>query len=75
MFMLLQEKGSTTMETILLRKDSTKVPIFLNAVELPNRRYMAFCTDITERKRTENALNQKTKVLFNFLWVKGFLLG
>ncbi len=49
----LKEKGSMTMETILLRKDGTGVPIFLNAVALPDQRFMAFCTDISERKRIE----------------------
>ena len=58
MFKLLQEKGSMTMETVLMRKDGTKIPIFLNAVGLPNQRYMAFCTDIAERKWAEKAAQE-----------------
>ncbi|MCG7844395.1 MAG: PAS domain S-box protein, partial [Methanomassiliicoccales archaeon] len=52
-FQELQEKGSMTQETVLIRKDGTKLPIFLNAVELPDHKFMAFCTDITERKKIE----------------------
>jgi PAS domain S-box-containing protein len=57
-FNLLKQKGTLTMETILVRKDGISIPTFLNAVELPGQRYMAFCTDITERKRSEDALRQ-----------------
>jgi PAS domain S-box-containing protein len=52
----LKQKGAITWETTLKRKNGTEVPIFLNAVSLPNQRYMAFCTEITERKRAEEAL-------------------
>jgi PAS domain S-box-containing protein len=57
-FHQLLESGAMTQETILARKDGIGVPVFLNAVELPNKRYMAFCTDITERKRAVDALKE-----------------
>jgi len=62
-FKLLQEKGSMSMETILMRKDGIRLPVFLNAVGLPGHRFMAFCTDITERKRVEGALHQASSKL------------
>jgi PAS domain S-box-containing protein len=52
-FQQLLETGAMTQETILVRKDGIGVPVFLNAAELPNKRYIAFCTDITERERAE----------------------
>jgi PAS domain S-box-containing protein len=55
-FQQLKEKGKVVMETVLIRKDGIEIPIFLNAVELPDQRYMAFCTDITEHKRAVDAL-------------------
>jgi len=55
-FQQLLQDGAMTQETILVRKDGIGVPIFLNAVELPNQRYMAFCTDITSLKWTKDAL-------------------
>ncbi len=55
-FRRLRKKGKIAMETILVRKDGIGIPVFLNAVELPNKTYMAFCTDIIERKRAVDAL-------------------
>jgi len=73
-FQELQKKGSMTMETILIRKDGTGLPIFLNAVELPDHRYMAFCTDITgrnrvgeEQERTRSWRNGVNKILESIL--------
>ncbi len=67
-FQRLKEKGELAVETVLVRKDGIDLPTFMNAVELPGQRYMAFCTDITERKRAEAALrlaNLKLGILNN----------
>ena len=55
-FQQLIENGAMTQETILVKKDGTNLPVFLNAVKLPNEKFMAFCTDITERNQAEDAL-------------------
>ena len=60
-FQQLKEKHAMSMETILMKKDGVGLPIFLNAVELPNKTYMAFCTDITERKKIEDALQESVQ--------------
>jgi len=65
-FNQLKEKGSIGMEIVLLRKDGVCVPMLLNAVELPDKRYLAFCSDITDRKRVEAAL-QVTESRFDQL--------
>jgi PAS domain S-box-containing protein len=62
-FQELQEKGSMNQETIFVGKGGIRVPVFLNAVELPNKTFMAFCTDITERKRMEDALYETDRKL------------
>ncbi len=55
-FNTLLKEGRIVQEISLKRKDGTLVPVILNAVVLPDGNLMAFCTDITERKMTENAL-------------------
>lgn len=62
-FQEIKQKGAATWETLLLRKDCTEVPIFLNGVALPNHRYMAFCTDITERVLAEKRFNNLFDVM------------
>ena len=56
-FKLVMEFGFDKIEIELLKKDSGRVPVLLEAVQLPQKnRFMAFCTDITERKITEKEL-------------------
>jgi len=55
-FMLLKNKGKISIEIYLLRKDSSLVPVLLEAARLPNGGFMAFCTDITKRKLDEEEL-------------------
>ncbi len=57
-FQQLLENGAMAQETILVKKDGTNLPVYLNAVELPNKEFMAFCTDITERNQAEGALRE-----------------
>jgi len=65
-FQQLKDDGAVNLETLFVRKDGARIPIFLNGARLPNERYLAFCTDISERKRVEEALGQ-TKMKLNLL--------
>jgi PAS domain S-box-containing protein len=55
-FNTLLKEGRMVQEVSLKRKDRSLVPVILNAVVLPDGNLMAFCTDITARKMTEDAL-------------------
>jgi PAS domain S-box-containing protein len=55
-FALLKETGKTVFEVALKRKDGTSVYVILNATKLPEGKMMAFCENITERKKAEQAL-------------------
>ncbi len=55
-FQEILKKGRMALEIPLKRKDGTFVTVILNAVMLPDGKVMGFCTDITERKMTEDAL-------------------
>jgi PAS domain S-box-containing protein len=48
--------GQIPPESLLLRKDGTVLPVVLNAVHLPSGQSIAFCSDMTERRRAEEAL-------------------
>jgi PAS domain S-box-containing protein len=63
-FLTLKEKGHVCSEVGLLRKDRTTVPVILEAVRLPDNTFIAYCTDITERKQMEVAL-QESEVRLN----------
>lgn len=52
-FQLLRKEGIISSESRLKRKDGSLVDVRLDAVSLPNDQFMAFCTDITERKKAE----------------------
>ena len=54
-------KGFTEIE--LLKKDGNFISVDLNAVLLPDGRVYASCRDITDRKRTEEELNQERRML------------
>ena len=45
-------------ERILTRKDTSVIPIDMNTKMMPNGTYQTFIRDITERKKTEEALRQ-----------------
>ncbi|MGO9387746.1 MAG: ATP-binding protein, partial [Methanobacterium sp.] len=55
-FQNLKNAGSLRMEINIKKKNGDSLPIELNAILLSNGRYMAFCSDITERKKVEYEL-------------------
>ncbi len=74
-FNRLKKKGKLAMESVLIRKDGVCIPVFLNAVELPNKTYMAFCTDILERKRAVDALKESEEKYHNvFDWANDAII-
>jgi PAS domain S-box-containing protein len=56
-------KGKVFTEIELLKKDGNLISTDLNAVLLNDGRVYASCRDITDRKRTEEALNQERRML------------
>ncbi|WP_319479044.1 PAS domain S-box protein [uncultured Draconibacterium sp.] len=67
-FQKLKEEGKLKHELKLKKKDETVIDVRLDAVLLPDSHLMAFHADITERKKTEEALRQsehKYRNLFN----------
>ena len=53
-----QETGKMLKEARLKNKDGQAVYVILNAVKLPNGKLIAFCENITERKRAEESLDR-----------------
>ena len=60
-FITLKEKGYIYVEVKLLRKDRTIVPVILEAVRLPDNKFIAYCTDITERMQAEEMVGISEK--------------
>jgi PAS domain S-box-containing protein len=56
-------EGKGFSEIELLKRDGNFISVDLNAVILPDGRIYASCRDITDRKRTEEALNQQRRML------------
>lgn len=52
---ILKETGKSSIEFKLKRKDGKPVHVILNATQLPDGNLMAFCENITERKKAEKA--------------------
>lgn len=50
-FRAITEDGQARMETALVHADGHTVDVILDAVEIPDGRFMAYCQDITERTR------------------------
>jgi len=57
-FQKLKEAGRTSHETVLVRKDGSPFDARIDATALPDGRFMAFVSDITERKQAEQALRE-----------------
>ena len=55
-FLKLKETGKVYAEIMIEKKDGTDIQVFISAVRLNAESYMAFCSDITERKETEKEL-------------------
>ena len=53
-----RETGSLMTEAVLVTKNGHPLSVILNAVLLPDERHLVYCTDITERKRVEEALRE-----------------
>ncbi|MFP4523712.1 MAG: PAS domain S-box protein [Candidatus Woesearchaeota archaeon] len=67
-FKQLKRKGKLTYEGPMERKDGKTIQVQINGVTLPGERYLAFVTDITEKKESEQKLQQseeKFKNIFN----------
>ncbi len=60
-FQRLKEAGLVDCEIELKKKDGSIVNVLLDAVSLPKDQFMAFCTDITERKLTQEALKESER--------------
>lgn len=58
----LQETGKAAGELRLKRKDGQPVYVILNSTKLPNGRAMAFCENITERKKLEKRLQENERL-------------
>ena len=54
----LRKTGRFSRELPLLKKDGTNVSVILDAVALSEGTAIAFCTDITERKRAEELIRE-----------------
>ena len=61
----LKETGKIQIEIVLRKKDGTDFHSSLRAVALSDNRFMAFCSDITERKRAEEALRLQGEITAN----------
>ncbi len=62
-FSRLEETGSINDEVLIRRSDGTDIYVVLKATALGGDRFMAFCSDITERKEAEAALRESEAAL------------
>jgi len=61
-FSQLRRKGSASGEVLVHKKDGSDLWIQIEAVALTNDRLVAFCTDITRRRATEETLRHQQKM-------------
>ncbi|MFO7710216.1 MAG: PAS domain S-box protein, partial [Candidatus Woesearchaeota archaeon] len=61
-FRSLKETGKFEAEYHLMHKDGHHIDVEFKAVALSDDNYMALCSDITEKKRSQRAVAQKTKM-------------
>ncbi|MBN2013240.1 PAS domain S-box protein [candidate division KSB1 bacterium] len=67
-FAIVRETGHLRLETNLLCKNKSIIPVILEAVRLPNNMFMAYCIDISERKQQEAVIQEseaRYRALFN----------
>ena len=75
-FSEVKNAGRSACETVLRSKDGLPVFVILNSVRLPDGKLMAFCENITERKKTEDKLREsihKNELINEKLGVVGSL--
>ncbi|MBT3251240.1 MAG: PAS domain S-box protein [Candidatus Marinimicrobia bacterium] len=66
-FQRLQDKGKSKGESILTLKDKTEIYVSISASSLSNNRFMAFCLDISDRKKIELDLIESKRMLGDVL--------
>lgn len=59
----LLQSGRMTTERTLKRKDGSRIQVILNAVKISENRFMAYCTDITDRVRMQEELQFQATLL------------
>ncbi len=62
-FSELKSNGQVQAEIILCKKDGTRFPASLKAVEISPNRYMGFCGDISAKKKAEAELHLQSLLL------------
>jgi PAS domain S-box-containing protein len=62
-FEKLKRNGKTSSEIVIQRKDGSVIHASLDAVALSDGQYMAFCSDVTGRKKAEERLRISEKFL------------
>jgi len=75
-FSKVKKTGRSECETVLRSKDGLPVFVILNSVRLPDGKLVAFCENITERKKTEDKLREsinKNELINEKLGVVGSL--
>jgi PAS domain S-box-containing protein len=58
LFEAVKKRGTVDMELVLRRKDGGHADVSLRSIALEDGRVIGFCSDITERKRAEEALRE-----------------
>ncbi|UUX93107.1 PAS domain S-box protein [Methanoplanus endosymbiosus] len=62
-FEKLKERHQYINEINLRRKDNSACPVIISTTVLPDRKYLAFSTDITNRKEAESKISQLNRLL------------
>ncbi|OPX70670.1 MAG: putative diguanylate cyclase [Methanoregulaceae archaeon PtaB.Bin108] len=60
---ILLQTGEMSVESLLKKKDGTIITVILDATRLPDDTFMAYCTDITDLKHTEEKLLDSNRML------------
>jgi len=60
---ILLKTGRMSIEALLKKKDGVVISVLLDAISLPDNRFMAFCTDISDRKQAEQELSRSNRML------------
>ncbi|MFC1726442.1 PAS domain S-box protein [candidate division KSB1 bacterium] len=70
----IKKTGFTQEEIKLKKKNGSIFTASLDAVRLAENRFMAFCTDITEKKQTEITLREEKEKAQNYLDIAGVMI-